>query len=88
MSAPTAVQAKSLFRALLREGKRFQHYNVREYTLRRARESFRQYQNADEALAAEAFTKGKQDFELTKRQVLLYNTYHHSTPSVMELKQS
>ncbi|KAL2610720.1 hypothetical protein R1flu_029293 [Riccia fluitans] len=62
--APSPVEAKALFKAFLREARKFPNYNIREYVKRRAKEGFRECQSIkDPAAAAAAFAKGKEQLE-------------------------
>lgn len=48
MSMPTAYEARSLYRSLLRQARQFAAYNFREYARRRTRDAFRQHRGETE----------------------------------------
>ncbi|KAK1651374.1 hypothetical protein QYE76_069179 [Lolium multiflorum] len=86
-AAPSKAQVLSLFRAFLRTGRKFSDYNIREYTVRRAADAFRDNRAlADAPAAAAAFADGKQQLEVAKRQVLVYSLYAPKAKSVVEMK--
>lgn len=81
-----AVEARSLFRALLREGRRFPNYNVREYIKRRAREGFEESASVTDPSAIKSLiAAGKQELEVAKRQSLVYQLYGRKHKNVLEL---
>ncbi|KAL3690551.1 hypothetical protein R1sor_016860 [Riccia sorocarpa] len=68
-AGPSPAEAKALFKAFLREARKFPNYNIREYVKRRAKEGFRECQSiTDPSAAAAAFADGKQQLEVAKRQ--------------------
>lgn len=86
-AAPTRTEVLALFRSLLRTAKQFSDYNIREYTRRRAADAFRENRAlADAPAAAAAFSEGKKQLEVAKRQALVYSLYAPKAKSVMELK--
>jgi D-alanyl-D-alanine dipeptidase len=86
-AAPSRAEVLSLFRALLRTGRKFSDYNIREYTCRRAADAFRDNRAlADAPAAAAAFAEGKQQLEVAKRQVLVYSLYAPKAKNVVEMK--
>ena len=69
----TRPRALELYRALLRCGRSFNDYNVREYVKRRATESFR----ANAALAdvdaiESALEEGARELDVARRQATVY----------------
>lgn len=59
MSSTTAVEARSLYRSLLRQGRQFANYNFREYTVRRTKDAFREHKGeTDERTRQELMQKG------------------------------
>ncbi|KAL3690549.1 hypothetical protein R1sor_016858 [Riccia sorocarpa] len=72
-AGPSPAEAKALFKAFLREARKFPNYNIREYVKRRAKEGFRECQSiTDPSAAAAAFADGKQQLEVAKRQSIVY----------------
>lgn len=83
----SAAEARSLYRALIREGQRFTNYNLRCYVRRRAREMFEEGRTAADAEAARlALEQGKQELELVKRQATIQNMYAHYS-SIVEVNK-
>lgn len=84
---PSAAQAKELLRALLREGRKFSNYNVREYVKRRTIEGFQENRNVtDPAVLGAAYADGLKQLEIAKRQSIVYNLYAPQVKSIMDLK--
>jgi hypothetical protein len=55
------------YRQLLREGGQFANYNFREYAKRRARDSFREHKDVQDAKAiTELLEKGKKELQSMK----------------------
>ncbi|PNH07589.1 LYR motif-containing protein 4B [Tetrabaena socialis] len=82
----TAMEARSLFRALVREGRRFPNYNLREYIQRRAREGFRESSSvADPAVVKSLLQSGRQELEVVKRQSVVYQLFARKFKNVLEL---
>eukprot|EP00894_Picocystis_sp_ML_P001965 jgi/Pico_ML_1/52482/g3181.t1 len=81
-----AGEALRLYRALLREGTKFKNYNVREYTLRKVKEEFRKHRNDVGEEVERALKKGKEQLEVAKRQVAVYQLYAPAQLSIMDLK--
>jgi len=78
MSASSANRAivLSLYKQLLREGSKFPAYNFRMYTLRRARDAFKQHKNlSDESMIKSCINEGMNNLEIIKRQVIIGNLY-------------
>jgi len=86
-ATPSPAQVKELFKALLREGRKFSNYNVREYVKRRTVDGFHEHQgSSDPAAIASAYAYGKQQLEIAKRQAVVYNLYAPAIKSIMDLK--
>ena len=76
-----------LYRSLLRTARQFCDYNIREYTKRRAIDAFRQNQNlTDSSAISAAYSDGKTQLDVAKRQVIVYSLYAPTIKSVMEAK--
>ncbi|KAG2490881.1 hypothetical protein HYH03_010798 [Edaphochlamys debaryana] len=81
-----ANEARTLFRALLREGKRFPNYNLRDFIQRRAKESFRESAGVTDPSAVQSLLKrGREELELVKRQSTVYGLYGRKFKNVLEL---
>ena len=84
----TRPRALELYRALLRCGRSFNDYNVREYVKRRATESFR----ANAALAdvdaiESALEEGARELDVARRQATVYALYGVARkPSSMDVR--
>lgn len=67
MSSSTAVEVRSLYRSLLRQGREFAAYNFREYARRRTRDAFREHKaEADERRIQELMQKGLKELQILK----------------------
>ena len=85
-STPSRAEVLSLFRSLLRTAREFSDYNIREYTKRRAADAFRQNRTlSDPAAAAAAFSDGKSQLEVARRQAVVYRLYSPNIKSVMDV---
>eukprot|EP00970_Alexandrium_tamarense_P004623 scaffold771_cov177-Alexandrium_tamarense.AAC.17 len=73
----------SLFRSLLREAKRVDNYNFRDYAVRRVKLGFQINRNLAGAEAELALREGQEQLDILRRQVVLGQLYP-SAPSVME----
>lgn len=88
-AAPTRAEVLALFRSLLRTGRRFSDYNIREYTKRRTIDAFRHNQNlSDPSSVSTAYSDGKSQLEIAQRQALVYQLYAPKIKNVMEIKTS
>jgi hypothetical protein len=88
-ASPSASQVLGLYRALVRESRKFANYNVREYAKRRTIAGFQDNRAlSDPAALAMAFVDGQQNLELVKRQAIVYNLYAPVVKSIMDLKAS
>ncbi|MQL80400.1 hypothetical protein Taro_012861 [Colocasia esculenta] len=86
-AVPSRAEVLSLFRSLLRTAARFTDYNIREYARRRAIDGFRQRRGlSDPSSVAAAFSDGKSQLEIARRQAVVYSVYAPRVKSVMEVK--
>ncbi|MCL7026528.1 hypothetical protein MKW94_012531 [Papaver nudicaule] len=84
--AGARAEILSLFRSLLRTCKDFSDYNIREYAKRRSIDGFRQNKNlSDPSSISSAFSEGKSQLEVAKRQSIVYSLYAPKSKSVMEM---
>lgn len=80
------AEARALFRAFLREGRKFPNYNVREYIHRRAKEAFHEAASvSNPATVSSLIKQAKEELELVKRQALVYALYARRVKNVLEL---
>ncbi|KAI3412432.1 uncharacterized protein J3R85_017365 [Psidium guajava] len=87
-AAPSKPEVLTLFRSLLRTAREFCDYNVREYVRRRTIDGFRHNKDlADPSAISAAFSDGKRQLEVAKRQAVVYSLYAPEVKSVMELKR-
>ncbi|KAK7261688.1 hypothetical protein RIF29_28005 [Crotalaria pallida] len=85
--APSRPQILSLFRSLLRVAHNFPDYNIREYMKRRTIDAFRQNRNLSEPPSiCSAFSDGKSQLDVAKRQAVVYSLYAPQLRSVMEIQ--
>ncbi|KAL9111917.1 MAG: hypothetical protein Q9227_003767 [Pyrenula ochraceoflavens] len=71
-----ALQARSLYRSLLRQASQFANYNFREYGKRRTRDAFREHQHeTDERRVQELMQKGLKELQGLKRQTVISQFY-------------
>lgn len=83
---PSASEVKALYKAFLREGKKFSNYNVREFVQRKAKADFRSNATQTDKTAIEQmWTQAKRDLEVAKRQALVYRLYGSKQKSVMDI---
>lgn len=83
----SADQVRSLFRTLLRQGRAFPNYNVREYILRTSGDMFRSAAGLKDDVAIEqAFMHGQKELDIVKRQSLVYQLYSRNIKTVLEMK--
>ncbi|XP_018835863.1 LYR motif-containing protein 4-like [Juglans regia] len=84
---PTRSEVLSLFRSLLRTARQFSDYNIREYTKRRTIDGFRLNRTlSDPDSITSAFSDGKAQLEVAKRQSIIYSLYAPKVKSIMDLK--
>ncbi|KAK8953523.1 hypothetical protein KSP40_PGU000064 [Platanthera guangdongensis] len=85
---PSRSEVMFLFRSLLRTASKFSDYNIREYVRRRTIDRFRENSClSDSASVAAAFTDGKSQLEIARRQAIVYSLYAPKVKSVMEIKR-
>lgn len=66
----------SLYKILLRESKKFESYNIREYFTRRVKDGFRENVKLTEPAKIEHVQQEARDLlDVLKRQVVIYNMY-------------
>ncbi|KAM9076317.1 LYR motif-containing protein 4 isoform 1-T1 [Megaptera novaeangliae] len=69
MAASSRAQVLDLYRAMLRESKRFSAYNYRTYAIRRIRDAFRENKNVKDPVQIQALmNKARRDLGLIRRQ--------------------
>ncbi|KAI3717738.1 hypothetical protein L1987_69531 [Smallanthus sonchifolius] len=84
---PSRTEIFSLFRSILRSARQFPDYNIREYTKRRTIDSFRDNKTlSDPASIAAAFSDGKSQLEVAKREAVVYSLYAPKIKSIMHIK--
>ncbi|CAL9244457.1 unnamed protein product [Arabidopsis halleri] len=77
----------SLCRALLRAGRQYPDYNIREYTKRRTLDGFRMNKNlTDPSKVNEAFAEAKAQLVVAERVLKVYLAYPPKTKNIMEVK--
>ncbi|KAF5839547.1 hypothetical protein DUNSADRAFT_520 [Dunaliella salina] len=81
-----AQEVLHLYRMFLREGRKFNSYNIREYILRRARMGF--HENKASPNADELVQQAREDLKMVQRQSLVYSLYGRGTKSILELTRS
>uniref|UniRef100_A0A5F4WH88 Complex 1 LYR protein domain-containing protein n=1 Tax=Callithrix jacchus TaxID=9483 RepID=A0A5F4WH88_CALJA len=70
MAASSRAQVLDLYRAMLRESKRFSAYNYRTYAVRRIRDAFRENKNVKDPVEIQTLVnKAKRDLGIIRRQV-------------------
>ncbi|XP_057757922.1 uncharacterized protein LOC130976968 [Arachis stenosperma] len=85
--APSRQEILSLFRSLIRVARTFPDYNIREYMKRRTIDAFRDNRAISDASSiSTAFSDGKSQLEVAKRQSVVYSLYAPPLRSVMELQ--
>ncbi|RZC39985.1 bcn92 [Asbolus verrucosus] len=68
--------ALQLYKSLIRESKKFPAYNVRNYALRKIRDSFRENRHlTDPEVIKNQLEEGTKNLELIKRQVVIGHMY-------------
>ncbi|KAL0028424.1 hypothetical protein WJX77_005759 [Trebouxia sp. C0004] len=83
---PSASEVKGLYKAFLREGKKFSNYNVREFVQRKAKADFRSNAaQTDKTAIEQMWMQAKRDLEVAKRQTLVYSLYGSRQKSVMDI---
>mmetsp|Transcript_4571 Transcript_4571/g.13916 ORF Transcript_4571/g.13916 Transcript_4571/m.13916 type:complete len:90 (+) Transcript_4571:42-311(+) len=79
----SSTRVATLYRQLLSEAKRINHYNVREYACRRVKAGFAENRGASGEAAEAAYQRGLEDLAMLRRQATIYNMYPVES-SVME----
>ncbi|KAM7229752.1 hypothetical protein CapIbe_019868 [Capra ibex] len=70
MAASSRAQVLDLYRAMLRESKRFGAYNYRTYAIRRIRDAFRENKNVKDPAEIQALVnKARRDLGIIRRQI-------------------
>ncbi|PNJ71024.1 LYR motif-containing protein 4 isoform X3 [Pongo pygmaeus] len=70
MAASSRAQVLDLYRAMLRESKRFSAYNYRTYAVRRIRDAFRENKNVKDPVEIQTLVnKAKRDLGIIRRQM-------------------
>jgi LYR motif-containing protein 4 len=83
---PFRAEVLSLLRSLLRTASKFNDYNVREYVKRRSLDAFRENKSlSDPSSLASAFSDGKAQLEVAKRQAVVYSLYAPKVKNIMEI---
>ncbi|KAI4303771.1 hypothetical protein MLD38_039366 [Melastoma candidum] len=88
-AAPSRSEVLSLFRSLLRTARDFSDYNIREYVRRRTIDAFRENKSLEKVSSiVAAYSEGRNQLQVAKRQSVVYSMYAPSIKSVMEVKGS
>ncbi|KAJ4841437.1 hypothetical protein Tsubulata_009078 [Turnera subulata] len=87
ISSISRAEVLSLYRSLLRTARQFCDYNIREYSKRRTIDAFRENRAlTDPASISAAYSGGKSQLEIAKRQAVVYSLYAPKIKSVMEIR--
>ncbi|KAK2166795.1 hypothetical protein LSH36_35g06053 [Paralvinella palmiformis] len=80
------TKALSLYKALLRESRKFSNYNFRTYALRRVKDAFRENKVVtDQSKIGELLIFGEESLKIIQRQVTVGQLYG-DLPVVLEKK--
>ncbi|KAM7483364.1 hypothetical protein LguiB_007947 [Lonicera macranthoides] len=83
---PSRREILSLFRSLLKTGRQFSDYNIKEYTKRRTIDAFRHNKSlSDPSSISAAFSDGISQLQVAKRQSVVYSLYAPKVKSIMEI---
>ncbi|AED97437.1 putative complex 1 LYR protein [Arabidopsis thaliana] len=83
----SSSEVLSLCRALLRAGRQFPDYNIREYSKRRTLDGFRMNKNlTDPSKVTEAYAEAKKQLFVAERVLKVYLAYPPKTKNIMEVK--
>ncbi|KAK9049721.1 hypothetical protein SSX86_024883 [Deinandra increscens subsp. villosa] len=83
---PSRKEILSLFRSFLRSARTFSDYNIREYTKRRAIDAFHHNKTlSNPSSVSAAFSDGKYQLHVAKRQALVYSIYSPTVKSIMDI---
>ncbi|XP_045610889.1 LYR motif-containing protein 4 [Procambarus clarkii] len=77
--AESGRQVLALYKALLRESRKFTSYGYREYALRRVRDGFKAAKNLTEEDQQREIQVAKESLEIIKRQVVVGQLYRSPT---------
>ncbi|KAI8790553.1 LYR motif-containing protein 4 [Biomphalaria glabrata] len=87
MAAPTRTTVLTLYKQILREGKKVTDYNFRMYALRRTRDAFKENKNVTDLEQMQLLTqKAIKNLEMLKRQATVSQLYG-SSKLVIESQQ-
>ncbi|XVE54734.1 hypothetical protein DITRI_Ditri03aG0105500 [Diplodiscus trichospermus] len=87
VAVPTRAEVLLLYRSLLRVARQFCDYNIREYSNRRTIDGFRDNKKlTDPSQLSAAFSDGKTQLEVAKRQALVYSLYAPKVKSIIDIK--
>uniref|UniRef100_UPI00398F772F LYR motif-containing protein 4 n=1 Tax=Pristiophorus japonicus TaxID=55135 RepID=UPI00398F772F len=76
MAVPSSAQVLSLYRAMLKESKKFSSYSYRTFADRRIKEAFRENKNVtNPEVIQELIEKAKANREIIRRQVIIGHLY-------------
>ncbi|XP_068204520.1 LYR motif-containing protein 4-like [Palaemon carinicauda] len=67
----------SLYKALLRESRKFSGYNYREYAMRRIKDGFREGKSLVGEEQQRQLQRARESLEIVKRQVVIGSLYGH-----------
>ncbi|KAE8655209.1 tropomyosin-like isoform X1 [Hibiscus syriacus] len=82
---PMRIEVLHLYRTLLRVGRQFSDYNIGEYSKRRTMDAFRDNKNlTDTRLLSAAFSDGKAQLEVAKKQAIVYSLYAPKVKSILD----
>lgn len=74
----TRGQALRAYKQLMRNGRDYNGYNVREYIQRRVRDEFKENKGlTDPARIEQGLAKARRELEVVKRQTILSRLYNH-----------
>ncbi|KAK1436484.1 hypothetical protein QVD17_02264 [Tagetes erecta] len=86
VAPPCRAKILSLFRSLLRSSRQFPDYNIREYTKRRTIDAFHHNKSlSNRSSISTAFTDGKYQLQVAKRQAIVYRMYSPKAKSIMDI---
>ena len=86
MSAASRTQVLQLFRGLMRQARRLEDYNFRDYAKRRVVMGFQENRGLAGEVAAQEYQEGLKNLDMLKRQAVISHLYP-SKRSVMEPKR-
>ena len=76
----------SLYRHLLKTGRTFPNYNIREFVLRKTRQEYRRNKDIqDPGAIIKALAAAINDLEVAKRQAVVYSLFAPSLKSIMDV---